>query len=213
MTPETPSRTLDGAIDALFLLGIDFRGLPTSAKWAIHDLHRDDSELLERVLIAIANADQNTLTVWEHYFSTLPTSFSNHLINHERMISNADLTARLHAAIDPEIFSRQSSLALFQTNAIASILEMHLGISTGDARYNEVHAGIIYCAITQPTAIIRAKSIEWYRHADRCSLKLIEENMAAVLSILPALCERRDASADTIKTVLTITPSLAEGAL
>lgn len=210
MTTETPSRTLDEAIDALFLLGIDLRGLPSSARWSVHDLHWDDPELLERVLDSIANADAHTRIVWEHFLANVSADPSTHLPNYARMISNAALTARLLEAIEPEVFTTG---AFFQTNTIAATLEAHLGISTGDARYKKIHAGIIYCAITHPTAIIRAKSNEWYRLADRRSLNLIETKMEAVLSVLPELCKRRDASFEAIEAMLSITPSLAEGTL
>jgi hypothetical protein len=208
MTPESTSRTLDGAVDAFFLHGIDLRGYPTAAKWAIHDLHRDDPALLERVLVSISNADQNTLRIWGHYFNDVTTG--NHVLGFARMIENAELTARLLDAIDADMISTQR---FFQTRTIADTLERHLGIRPGDARYNEVHAGIIYCAITHPGAITRTTSDEWYRLANRRSLKLIAENMEQILSILPALCQRRNASPDTIEAMLSVTPALAEGAL
>lgn len=210
-TPIPNRRTFAGAMRELSGLGIDLSHYPRSATNGLRVLNKDHPQIFATVIDDINTADPATLAIWKNFFrESMPADAYTHRSSYERMVVNAELTARLLEAIGTGIIKTPR---LFQIDTIATTLEASLGVRPGDERYNEVQAGIIHCTLTHPDRITRITSDEWYRNADREDLKYIAENLDRIIPLLPELCKRRDPTRHSIETVLAAPAALAEGAL
>jgi hypothetical protein len=191
-------RMFAGTVRELEELGIPLtNSLPRTH--AIKQLVKNDQQMLERVVESIAKADSATREVWSHGIGRLGGYMSFHnSVGYERMLANNELTARLISAIGPEVFHTPR---LFQTENLAIDIEETTGIRPGSERYNEVQAGIIYCAITDPLQVSRANTDLSYLDTHRDDVMTIAHNMDRVVAMLPELCKRRDASRHTINSL------------
>lgn len=179
---------------------------------AIKQLVKHDPEMLERVVGAITAADAPTREVWSHGIGNMGSYMSFHnSVGYERMLANNGLTARLISAIGPEIIHTPR---LFRTDNLAIDIEEATGILSGNERYKEVQAAIVYCAITDPLQVSRANTDLGYLDTKRDDIMTIANNMDRVLTMLPELCKRRDASRQAIHLMDSSgAPALTSGML
>jgi hypothetical protein len=204
-------RTFAGTVRELEDLGVNLTGYK-SRTLSVKLLAKNDPEMLEQVMDAIISADKPTRGVWQTTMGSMSqfTTFYNN-ISYKRMLANNELTARLISAIGSEVIRNP---LLFSTENLALNIEDVLNIRPGNPRYNEVQAGIIYYAITSPEEVSRIVSDMTFLETNRDDIMTIAHNLNKVMSMLPALCKRRDASRHAINGLGKIdAPSLIDGAL
>lgn len=217
MSTKPSTYTAAHVLTELADLGINLRRheeYPYNATASIQYLHEEHPDVLERVIASIRHADNGTLTSWKRHFRMMTLiSYRSAESDYERMIANAGLTQNLLDAMEEDIIPFPDR---FQTTVLALNLEYTTGIKPGDPRYGEVQAAIVYAAIAHPNVVVYPSpgtADEWYSFADSRALKLIAENMDEIMPVLSQLCQRGDASPETIEAMLSVTPSLAEGLL
>jgi hypothetical protein len=173
---------------------------------------KHDPEMFEQVMEAIISADKPTREVWRSTIGNMSefTSFHNSL-SYKRMLANNELTARLISAIGSDVIHTPY---LFRTSELAIGIEEALDVNPGDHRSNEVHAAIIYRAITAPEEVSRVQSDLTFLETNRDDIMTIANNMDKTMKLLPSLCKRRDASRHAINGIAGVdAPSLVDGAL